>query len=338
MAYALVTREDMKIALKPELGNLKAILGGDQKRTDKFLAVAASIADDEKLKQCEVKSLVECCVTVAKMGLDISPAFGHFYMVPFNTKDGNKWVKKAQLIVSARGYAYTLAQAGWKTKSFVVNEADDFSYIVDGFDEKLHFQRNLDDDQMIFKYAVAMAKAPTGEIFIEILNKTQIKKHRLVGSSQKANDYTKEEDRKRLADGLPIGVWRDWFSEMSEKTVIKKLTKKLPMGEQMSKMVDLDSQDFFETKIDTPPQIQAQQKRPDPLQALKKESEIIVEVDDSETEAETKLAEIQTIFNQYKKTHMPEMKEFFEAYPNWREADLKTLYEIQEGLQDVCNL
>ena len=38
----------------------------------------------------------------------------------------------------------------------------------------------------------------------------------------------------------PTGVWADWFDEMAQKTVIKKLVKKLPMGEEIANVVEAD--------------------------------------------------------------------------------------------------
>ena len=193
-------------------------LFGEKKKADKFLATAVKVANDYKLANCNVNSIIDACMTVAQMNLDLSPALSHAYIVPFK---GN-----VQLIVSARGYTALLARTGWKLKSYIVNESDDFEYIINGFDETIKFTKNIDADEEVFKYAVALAQSPDGTIYVEIMNAKQIDKHRKVSSNQKGDS--------------PSGVWKDWFNEMALKTVIKKLVKKLPMGEEIAIAVDKD--------------------------------------------------------------------------------------------------
>ena len=191
---------------------------GDKAKADKFLATASKVANDYKLANCNVNSIIDACVTVAQLNLDLSPALSHAYIVPFK---GN-----VQLIVSARGYTALLARTGWKLKSYIVNEDDEFDYIINGFDETIKFKKNIDSETEVFKYAVALAQSPDGTLYIEIMNKKQIDKHRLASSNQNG--------------AKPTGVWADWFEEMALKTVIKKLVKKLPMGENIAAVVDKD--------------------------------------------------------------------------------------------------
>jgi len=193
-------------------------LFGDKKKADKFLATASKVANDSKLSRCNVPSILDACVTVAQLNLDLSPALSHAYIVPYGAN--------VQLIVSARGYTAMLARTGWKLKSYIVNEADEFEYIIDGFDETIKFKKNIDSEEENFKYAVALAQSPDGTLYIEIMNFKQIDKHRMVSSNQK--------------NAKPSGVWADWFNEMALKTVIKKLVKKLPMGEEIANVVDAD--------------------------------------------------------------------------------------------------
>lgn len=191
---------------------------GDKAKADKFLATASKVANDYKLANCNVNSIIDACVTVAQLNLDLSPALSHAYIVPFKNN--------VQLIVSARGYTALLARTGWKLKSYIVNEEDDFEYIINGFEETIKFKKNIDSETETFKYAVALALSPDGTLYIEIMNKKQINKHRLVSSNQNG--------------AKPTGVWADWFEEMAQKTVIKKLVKKLPMGEEIATVVDKD--------------------------------------------------------------------------------------------------
>ena len=218
MNQNLVQREkQIKGGLLAQQKVITSLLG-DKKKSDKFLATASKVANDFKLANCNVNSIIDACVTVAQLNLDLSPALSHAYIVPFKGH--------VQLIVSARGYTAMMARTGWKLKSYIVNEDDEFDYIIDGFEESIKFKKNIDSESEVFKYAVALALSPDGTLYIEIMNKKQIDKHRKVSSNQKGNN--------------PTGVWADWFDEMAQKTVIKKLVKKLPMGEEIANVVEAD--------------------------------------------------------------------------------------------------
>jgi len=193
-------------------------LFGDKKKADKFLATAVKVATDYKLASCNVNSIIDACVTVAQLNLDLSPALSHAYIVPFKNS--------VQLIISDRGYIAMLSRNGWKVKSYIVHEDDYFDYVIDGFDETIKFTKNLDSDNEAFKYAVALAQSPDGTLYVEVMNAKQIDKHRRVSSNQRGDK--------------PTGVWADWFDEMAKKTVIKKLVKKLPIGEDIANVVAVD--------------------------------------------------------------------------------------------------
>lgn len=192
-------------------------LFGDKDKAAKFTATAVKVANDYKLRECYPQSILDACINVAQLGLDLSPNMAHAYLVPFK--------KNVQLIVSARGYTALLARTGWSIKSFIVTDADEFDYRMNGFEDTITFVKDLDNTESKLKYAVAMAKSPIGEIFVEVMNVAQIEKHRLVSSNQ---------------NGTKSGVWLDWYDEMSLKTVSKKLVKKLPIGEQIADVVAAD--------------------------------------------------------------------------------------------------
>lgn len=215
---AVVTRDqEIQGGLIAKQKMVTSLLGGDKAKSDKFIATAAKVATDSKLSGCNPHSIIDACITVAQLGLDLSPVLSHAYLVPFKGS--------IQLIVSARGYTALLARTGWKLKTYIVNEGDVFEYNINGFDETVRFVKDLDGGEGAFKYAVALAQSPDGTLYVEVMNASQIEKHRLVSSNQ---------------NGKPSGVWAQWFDEMAIKTVAKKLVKKLPIGEDMAYAVDAD--------------------------------------------------------------------------------------------------
>lgn len=202
---------------------VKSLLG-DKEKANKFLATAMKVANDYKLNECHPNSIIDACITVAQLDLDLSPALSQAYLVPFKPKKDSK-VAMVQLIVSARGYTALLAREGWSVKSFIVNEADSFSYRLNGFEDIVDYERNLDDAEQKPKYAVAMALSPTGKLFVEVMNEKQIEKHRKVSSNQ---------------GEVASNVWADWKEMMWQKTVVKKLAKKLPLGEEIGNAIYAD--------------------------------------------------------------------------------------------------
>lgn len=212
-------------------------LFGNKEKADKFMATAVKVANDYKLSECHPNSIIDACITVAQMNLDLSPALSHAYIVPFK--------KSVQLIISARGYTALLARTGWKIKSYIVNEEDEFNYIIDGFEESIKFKKNIDAETETFKYAVALAKSPDGTLYVEVMNAKQIDKYRKVSSNQKSNE--------------PSGVWKDWFNEMATKTVIKKLVKSLPIGEDIATVVEKDDKPIEAEIEEAPTQKEPQQ-------------------------------------------------------------------------------
>ena len=254
-----IREEQIKKGLIAQQRIVRSLLG-DKKKSDKFLATAVKVANDYKLRECHPQSIIDACINVAQLGLDLSPALSHAYLVPFKAKKDAK-VANVQLIVSARGYTALLARSGWNIKSYIVREDDTFSYKINGFEESIVFEKNLDSDNETFKYAVALAKSPNGELFIEVMNKSQIEKHRKVSQNQNSDN--------------PTGVWAEWYEEMALKTVIKKLVKKLPIGEDVAQAVLVDDKPIEAEIAET-------KEPPKSLNDLPKHNEVTGEVMDEE--------------------------------------------------------
>ncbi len=215
MGTDLQRQETIKKGLLAQQRMVNSLLG-DKEKANKFLATAVKVANDYKLSDCHPQSIIDACINVAQLDLDLSPMLSHAYLVPFKPKKESK-VANVQLIISARGYTALLERIGWKIKSYIVNESDEFDYQIDGFEETIKFKKDLDGIDEVFKYAVAVAKAPDGTLYVEVMNKAQIEKHRKVSQNQGEKES---------------GIWAEWYDRMALKTVVKKLVKKLPLGEE----------------------------------------------------------------------------------------------------------
>jgi hypothetical protein len=90
------------------------------------------------------------------------------------------------------------------------------------------------------------------------MSKGEINRRRLMSKAQQANQYTTPDDKARLEAGLPIGIWRDHYLRMAEKTAEAALAKRLPKNKYIEKYLNLietdlnDAIDSTATTVDTP--------------------------------------------------------------------------------------
>jgi len=204
---------------KEKYKEVKTLLGKD--KADRFLSAFIQLANDYNLKDVNPKSLVNVAMSVARLKLELDPAFKEVYVVPFkNKKNGNV---TAQLIISAKGYKTLCARDGITIKSFVAYKCDTFNYTFNGWDETIVFSPNFadrenEDGDWVWSNldtAFAVAKLPNGELINKFLGAKEIEKRRNVSQN-------------------PDGIWITWAEEMINKTIIKALVKSLPRIEDDS--------------------------------------------------------------------------------------------------------
>lgn len=180
------------------------------------------------LAECEVASLVGAIGQCAQMGLEPNTILGHAYLVPFNTKrkDLNgteKWVKSVQVIIGYKGLI-DLARRSGQIVSISAHEVcqNDKFELVYGLNEKLNHQPYFEErGNIIGFYAVAHLK--DGGHCFEFMSVKQVIE--IMNESQSKGKY---------------GPWKDNFSEMGRKTVIRRLAKYLPLSIEFQTAVALD--------------------------------------------------------------------------------------------------
>ena len=101
---------------------------------------------------------------------------------------------------------------------------DDFTYEL-GDDEKIHHRPAL-DDRGNPRLVYAIAKTKDGGIYREIMTVGDVEKVRAV--SRAANK----------------GPWVSFWGEMARKTVLRRLSKRLPMSSDLDDMIRRDDYDF----------------------------------------------------------------------------------------------
>lgn len=188
---------------------------------EKFTRVAmTAIQNNPDLQNADRRSLFGAIVRLAQDGL--LPDGREAAIVIFNAKDGNGWIKKAQAMPMIAGILKKLRQSGEvaKVSAHVVHENDHFVWSL-GFDETIeHAPPALNEPRgkPIGAYATAVLK--DGSQLCEVMTLEEI---------ERVRNVSRAKDK---------GPWVDWWSEMARKTVMRRLSKRLPMSTDIEDAVD----------------------------------------------------------------------------------------------------
>lgn len=196
---------------------------------DRLLKVATIAATTTPaLAKCDVPSLVSAIGQCAQLGLEPNTVLGHAYLVPFNTKrkDANgveRWIDSVQVIVGYRGFIDLARRSGHiisiSAHEVRKNDIFDFRY---GLDEKLDHIPALENRGNVVGF-YAVAKLKDGGHQFEFMSHGDIIEIMLATKS-KGN----------------FGPWKDHFIEMGKKTVIRRLSKMLPLSIEFQTAAALD--------------------------------------------------------------------------------------------------
>ena len=188
------------------------------------------------LAKCDVASLVGAIGQCAQMGLERNTVLGHAYLVPFNTKrkDANgqdRWVNSVQVIIGYKGLI-DLARRSGQIISIAAHEVcqnDEFDMVY-GLDEKLMHKPAMGERGEVTGF-YAVAKLKDGGHAFEFMSRHQVESIR-DGSQgwQQAVKFKKQ----------AIHPWQAHFVEMGRKTVIRRLSKFLPLSIEFQTASALD--------------------------------------------------------------------------------------------------
>ncbi|MFG0598326.1 recombinase RecT [Delftia sp. WSY_9] len=183
------------------------------------------------LAKCDVASLVGAIGQCAQMGLEPNTVLGHAYLVPFNTKRKDpatgteRWVNSVQVIIGYKGLIDLARRSGQivSIAAHEVCEADHFD-LVYGLDEKLEHRPAMGErGEVIGFYAVAKLK--DGGHCFEFMSRLQVERIQAAADAKNKS---------------PSKVWKEHFTEMGRKTVIRRLAKYLPLSIEFQTAAALD--------------------------------------------------------------------------------------------------
>lgn len=166
-------------------------------------------SQNEWLRRCTPESIYGSLILSAQIGLEPSGIRGEAYLVPYKGK--------CTLIPGWRGLV-KLALRSKAVKSLyshVVYENDQFQVFL-GSEPKVHHVPALEDrGELIAAYAVA--RMENGEIDVEVMG---------------LDDLQKIKDNASKARGGKDGpAYTDWEDQMYRKAPIRRLAKRLPLGD-----------------------------------------------------------------------------------------------------------
>ena len=185
---------------------------------DRLIGVMSfMIKSNGAIANASVNSLIAAVIQTCQLGLEPG-SLGHVYYVPFN----NKGKKEVQFIIGYKGYIELLNKAGKAAilSTECVYENDHFRYQL-GLNPILeHTPAASNRGKFIGVYCIAKNLVANEKVFLH-MSADEIDKIRK-SSKAGASEYS---------------PWNNWFESMAKKTVIRQITKLLPLSiEEQSKI------------------------------------------------------------------------------------------------------
>lgn len=191
---------------------------------DRMMKIAlGAIRQTPALLECSVQSLFGATVLCAQLGLEPNTPMGHCYLIPF--KNRKKGITEVQFVAGYKGLI-DLARRSGQIESIsarVVHENDDFDIQYGTVDEIVH-RPTMSAQQGPIVGFYAVAKLKDGGKQFEFMSKAQIDE--VMRGTQSKGGY---------------GPWKDNYPEMGRKTVIRRLTKYLPMSIELATATAVDA-------------------------------------------------------------------------------------------------
>jgi recombination protein RecT len=189
---------------------------------DRLMRVAVqAIQGSPILAQCSVPSLFTSIIRASMLGVEPNGPLAEGYLVPYK----NKGVYEAQLIIGYRGLINLARRSGMVTEIFahIVCENDVFDMELGTNPNIKHKPALSNRGEMVGVYGVYVTS--DGSKDFEYMNREEI--DRIRASSKGGSS--------------PSSPWNQWYDEMARKTVIRRLSKRMPMSVEMASAVDIDN-------------------------------------------------------------------------------------------------
>jgi len=222
--------------------------------------VIRAVQEQPDLLNADRNSLFLACQTAAQDGL--LPDRKDGALVIYNTKVGDRWIKKVQWQPMIGGLRKKLADHGFNIRAEIVYENDDFAYEM-GDEPKIIHRPKVFGDRGDIVGAYAIATDDKGKMYRDTMDLAELEKVRASSKNAEGN------------------IWVTWLTEMYRKTVAKRLFKQLPLiSTALSDLLDRDNEQFSVGKPTGPSsvaqEVQAAASEPEPIEGEFVESKPVV--------------------------------------------------------------
>jgi len=212
---ALDERSDVIASLLPK--------GTDVERFKRI--VLQSINRNPQLKKCTPNSIVDAAAEAARLGLEPSGAIGGAHLVPYGDT--------AQLIVDYRGLVELARRSGEiaAIDAAIVRQADHFK-VRRGTEPSIDHVPDIEapspadpaDEGNPVTHVYAVARLRNGQRQFDVMTRDEIE--RIRGRSRAGN----------------AGPWRTDWHEMAKKTVLRRLSKTLPLTVEVRALIEMEDE------------------------------------------------------------------------------------------------
>jgi len=196
-----------------------------------FMASIINVSNNQALAGVEPQSIISSAVVAATLDLPIDPNLGYAYLVPFNTKIGDKFVKKAQMIVGWRGFVQLAMRTGqYKT----INATE----VYEG--EIKHVNR-LTGEVELNNEEVASDKVIGYIAYFRLLNGYEKSLYMTIEQLEKHAKKYSQTYKSNKEWVVKSSKWTTDFDAMATKTVLKLLLSKYGMlSIEMQRAIEAD--------------------------------------------------------------------------------------------------
>ena len=215
--------------------------------------ILTAIGRNPELIEADRASLFAACLDCAQDGL--VPDGRKAALVVFKTKDRatGGWIKKVQYMPMIAGVYDKVRNTGEiaTLSAHVVHADEPFEYWID--EDGPHLRHNPilvgPRGETVLVYAICRLK--DGSVEMEAMTKAEVEEVRAVS---------------KAAGG---SAWSNWWGEMARKTVVRRLSKRLPMSSDQQRVLRRDDSmyDLEQEKrpaVDAPPRPRRVEYQPEP--------------------------------------------------------------------------
>lgn len=170
------------------------------------------------------ESLFWACMEAARVGLEWDGEHGA--LVPYNNKQGDKWVTEVRFQPMVKGLVRLIAEAGVCTDVETIPVfAGDLFRVIQGTSPSIVHEPDMlgdrSDAKLIAVYAVFRLR--DGTVKFDVMSRSDVDKRKAVSKAQN-------------------GPWSHWYVEMARKTILKHGIKFLPrVSVALRDAVEIDS-------------------------------------------------------------------------------------------------